>query len=105
MATNISPIGGWVLIRPDARAEQTSSGIIIPTNVTEYGHTIGTVVSARDSYCTRDKGAWVPMPVSEGDRVMYRDYLKDLETVEVGGEQCCFIYIEDIVLVLGEEDA
>jgi len=45
------------------------------------------------------------MPVAQGDRVMYRDYLKDLETIEVDGAQCCFIYIEDIVLVLGEENA
>ncbi|MEC8306252.1 MAG: co-chaperone GroES [Chlamydiota bacterium] len=105
METNVSPVGGWVLIRPDNRKEQTDSGIIIPTSVTEYGHTVGTVVRARDTYCTRDKGVQVPMPVAQGDRVMYRDYLKDLETIKVDGAQCCFIYIEDIVLVLGEENA
>lgn len=105
MTTNVSPVGGWVLIRPDNRAEQTDSGIIIPTSVTEYGHTVGTVVRASEGFYTRDKGVQVPMPVAQGDRVMYRDYLKDLETIEVDEVQCCFIYIEDIVLVLGEEDA
>lgn len=103
--TNIFPVGGWVLILPDKRVDQTASGIIIPTGVTEYGHTIGTVVAARSTYCPRDKAASVPMPVSQGDRVMYRDYLKDLETVDVDGAQCCFIYVEDIVLVLGGNDA
>lgn len=103
--TKLSPVGGWVLIRPDKRAEQTKAGIIIPTSVTEYGHTIGTVLGASATYCLRDKAVVAPMPVSKGDRVMYRDYLKDLETVEVEGDQCCFIYVEDIVLVLEDSDA
>jgi co-chaperonin GroES (HSP10) len=102
--TKLSPVGGWVLIRPDKRAEQTGSGIIIPTSVTEYGHTVGTVLGASKTYCLRDKAVSVDMPVSVGDRVMYRDYLKDLETVDVNGSQCCFIYIEDIVLVLEDSD-
>ena len=105
MATNISPVGGWVLIQPDSRVDKTQSGIIIPTGVTEYGHTIGTVLGAQSTYCPRDKAVEVAMPVSRGDRVMYRDYLKDLETIDVNGTQCCFIYIEDIVLVLGEKNA
>lgn len=37
--TNIRAHGGWVLIKPDAPQKQTSSGIIIPNSVTEYGHT------------------------------------------------------------------
>lgn len=103
--TKLSPVGGWVLIRPDKRAEQTHSGIIIPTSVTEYGHTVGTVLGANPTYCLRDKAVVASMPVSVGDRVMYRDYLKDLETVEVEGTLCCFIYVEDIVLVLEDSDA
>jgi co-chaperonin GroES (HSP10) len=103
--TKLSPVGGWVLIRPDKRSDQTSSGIIIPTSVTEYGHTIGTVLGASTTYCLRDKAVVASMPVSAGDRVMYRDYLKDLETVEIDGTQCCFIYVEDIVLVLEDSDA
>jgi len=103
--TNIAPVNGWVLIRPDDRVSQTSSGIIIPTSVTEYGHTVGTVIAANDTYCPHDKNVLISMPVSAGDRVMYRDYLKELETVDVDGDQCCFIYVEDIVLVLGDTDA
>jgi co-chaperonin GroES (HSP10) len=98
--TKIKANGGWVLIRPDAEKEKTASGIIIPSSVTEYGHTLGTVLDARDMYATRDKGILTKMPVSKGDRVMYRDYLKGMEPVEVDGKPCCFIYIEDIVLVM-----
>ena len=102
---SVSAINGWVLIRPDNRVERTSSGIIIPSSVTEYGHTLGTIVSASESYSPRDKSCEVPMPVKEGERVMYRDYLKDLETIDVDGVRCCFIYIDDIVLVLESDDA
>lgn len=102
--TNIRAHGGWVLIKPDAPQKQTSSGIIIPNSVTEYGHTTGTVLNASDTYYTRDKNVLTEMPVSSGDRVMYRDYLKELETVEINGDECCFIYIEDIVLILESVD-
>jgi co-chaperonin GroES (HSP10) len=105
MSSNLLAVGGWVLIRPDARVARTTSGIIIPESVTEYGHTAGTVVSASETYTPRDKNVTVRMPVSVGDRVMYRDYLKELETVDVDGELCCFIYVEDIVLVLEDEHA
>lgn len=101
----VSAVNGWVLIRPDNRIEQTSSGIIIPSSVTEYGHTVGTVLSASDSYSPRDKSCEIPVPVSKGDRVMYRDYLKDLETIDIDGVCCCFIYVDDIVLVLEGADA
>ena len=103
--TKIQAHGGWVLIKPDSPNTQTSTGIIIPSSVTEYGHTVGTVINASDSYYTRDKNVLVNMPVSSGDRVMYRDYLKELETVDIDGDECCFIYIEDIVLVLESANA
>lgn len=102
--TNVRAVGGWVLIRPDKRKTQSDVGIIIPDSVTEYGHTCGTVVDVRDEYVTRERNTLTEMPVSIGDRVLYRDYLKDLETVRVGSEEHCFIYIEDIVLVLEGTD-
>jgi len=103
MSNNLLPVGGWVLIRPDARVARTASGIIIPESVTEYGHTAGTVISASETYTLRDKNVTARVPVSAGQRVMYRDYLKELETVDVDGEPCCFIYVEDIVLILEDD--
>ena len=103
--TNVRPTGGWVLIKPEPKEEETAAGIIIPDSVTEYGHTVGTVIRANSEYYTRDKDVLVSMPVKSGDRVMYRDYLKQLETIDIDGERHCFIYIDDIILVLGEKHA
>ena len=102
---SVRPTGGWVLIKPAPKKEATSAGIIIPSSATEYGHTVGTVIRANSQYYTRDKGVLVDMPVKSDDRVMYRDYLKDLEIITIEGEQHCFIYIDDIILILEDEHA
>ena len=102
--TKVSALGGWVLIRPDKRAEETSSGIIIPDSVTEYGYTRGTVVSASSEYVDRSTSTVKNMPIRVDDVVMYRDYLKDLETITIENRVCCFIYIDDIALVLESAD-
>ena len=69
---------------------------------TEYGYTVGTVVEVAPVYRPKDQNSAVPMPVRAGDRVVYRDYLKDLETVHIGGKLCCFIYIDDIAMRVEE---
>lgn len=99
---DVTPMNGWVLVLPDAPTP--TSGIIIPTSATNYGHTCGVVIRASDTYYPKghDTTHIAKMPVSEGDRVVCRDYLKELETVELACGVCCFIYVEDILCVVEE---
>jgi co-chaperonin GroES (HSP10) len=100
--SNMTAIGGWVLIRPDKRKDVTDSGIIIPSSAVEYGYTCGVVVSASSPYTDHVRNIQRAMPVQAGQRVMYRDFLKDVHHVELDRADHCFIHVDDIVLVFDE---
>lgn len=99
-ARDVKPINGWVLLLPDKPT--SPEGIIIPESVTNYGYSGGTVINVGKSYYPKNSSSAqpTPMPLSIGDRVVCRDYLKDLETVTLDCGECCFIYIDDILCVV-----
>jgi co-chaperonin GroES (HSP10) len=101
----IFPKNGWVMICPDERKSVSHGGIILPESSVNTGHSTGRVVDAPSEYWPRDTSARapLPMPVSAGDRVVYRDYLKEMHEIEYKGEGVCFIDITDIILVVDEE--
>jgi co-chaperonin GroES (HSP10) len=101
----IYPKNGWVMIAPDERKSISQGGILLPESDINTGHSIGRVVDAPSEFWPRDTSARaaLPMPVSAGDRVVYRDYLKEMHEIEHEGKSVCLIDITDIILVVDEE--
>jgi co-chaperonin GroES (HSP10) len=100
----IEAINGWVLIKPKKQKSQTESGIIIPESKT--GHSTGVVISCSTHYYSKSapNGNLLECPVKWGDTVLYRDYLKEIETIDIGDSPHCFIYVEDILCVVEESN-
>ena len=101
-ASDIKTLNGWVLLLPDKPS--APEGIIIPASVTNYGYSGGTVVNVSSTYYPKegDRTSPVDMPLAIGDRVVCRDYLKDLETIKVECGECCFIHVDDILCAVPE---
>jgi chaperonin GroES len=82
---SVKPIGPRVLIRPEAKKEETTkSGIILPG--TSEGEHKGTIVAVPDMK---------ELPVAKGDRVMYE--LMGETEVNVDGEPHIIIDIKNII--------
>ena len=99
-ASQLTLLNGWVLLLPDK--PNAPEGIIIPESVTNYGYSGGTVVNVSRDYFPKDGNHTTPVSIrlAVGDRVVCRDYLKDLETIEVDCGECCFIHVSDILCVV-----
>lgn len=101
---SVRPIGPWVLLKPDPPQRKSKGGLYLPEGNMEerLGHGAGTVLAVGSGKLD-DKGKRVPPGISEGDRVMFRGYLKELH--QPGGQfdkDQCLIHIDDIVATLGE---
>jgi chaperonin GroES len=91
VASKIKPVGDRVVVRPSAKEEMTSSGLIIPDTAKEKPQE-GTVIAVGAGKLT-DKGDRQPLEVKEGDRVLFAKY---------GGTE--FKYDGEDLLVLRESD-
>ncbi len=69
---NIKPLGDKVLVQPSTAGEQTSGGIVLPDSAKERPQE-GTVIAVGDGR-TLDNGTKSPLPVKEGDLVVYSKY-------------------------------
>ena len=97
----------WLLIKPDPRKE-SRGGIIIAeqTGKEKVGHSTGVIVSCPDELWPKDLECAKPCTdpgFSVGDRVVYRDYLKDLHEIDYQGARHCFIHWQDLIAVIGPE--
>lgn len=97
----------WVLIKPDPRKDR-KGGIIIssPTHSEKVGHSTGVVVKCPEELWPKSITALRPCTdpgFSEGDRVIYRDYLKEMHEIDYQGSRHCFIHWEDLIAVVGPD--
>jgi len=105
METKIHARGPWVLIKPEVPPRMSQGGLYLPEgNLLErLGHAAGMVVSVSDGYYETPKGkkktVFVKMDLKPGDRVLFRGHLQDAHKVE----DCCFIHIRDIIVVLDKD--
>lgn len=90
-ATTLRPLGDRVVIRPAARAEATTSGILLPDTSKERPER-GAVIAVGNGRTT-DAGKKVEMEVKVGDTVLFAKY---------GGTE--FTLDEEELLILGERD-
>lgn len=69
---NLKPLGDRVIVKQDEAEEKTSSGLYIAAESKEKPQT-GTVVAVGPGKLDKE-GKHLPMPVKEGDRVVYSKY-------------------------------
>ena len=71
----LKPFDARVIVKKPEREEQTASGIILPDTVTEQGQTAeGIVVSVGRGSRNVTTGEWMPIPLNEGDRIIYTKF-------------------------------
>ncbi|HIT51767.1 MAG TPA: co-chaperone GroES [Candidatus Aveggerthella excrementigallinarum] len=92
---NLKPVGDRVIIKQDEAGETTSSGLYIATESKEKPQS-GTVLAVGEGKLDKD-GNMVPMPVKEGDRVVYGKFSGT--EIEVDGETVLIMRADDIFAV------
>ena len=92
---NLKPVGDRVIIKQDEAGETTSSGLYIATESKERPQS-GTVLAVGEGKLDKD-GNMVPMPVKEGDRVVYGKFSGT--EIEVDGETVLIMRADDIFAV------
>ena len=71
-ATNITPLGDRIVVRPLEREETTKSGLVIPDAAKEKPQE-GEVIAAGPGRMTED-GKRVPLDLKKGDKVIFAKY-------------------------------
>jgi chaperonin GroES len=69
---NFTVLGARCVVEKDKQAEQTSSGIVLPTKSQEEVY-IGTVITVGTGHYT-ETGVLIPMTVKAGDRVIFAKF-------------------------------
>ena len=92
---NLKPVGDRVIIKQDEAGETTSSGLYIASEAKEKPQS-GTVLAVGEGKLDKD-GNMVPMPVKEGDRVVYGKFSGT--EIEVDGETVLIMRADDIFAV------
>lgn len=92
---NLKPLGDRVIVKQDEAEETTASGLFLASETKEKP-TTGVVLAVGEGRVT-DDGKTIPMPVKEGDRVVYSKY--GGTEVEVGGEKVVILRSDDIYAI------
>lgn len=92
---SLKPLGDRVIVKQDEAEETTASGLYIASSAKEKP-TTGTVLAVGPGKVTED-GKTLPMPVKEGDRVLYGKY--GGTEVEVDGEKVMIMRVDDIYAI------
>lgn len=69
----LKPIGNKVVILRDKAEETTKGGIVIPDNAKEETMQ-GTVIAVGPGHWDAEAGKFVPVTLTEGDRVVFRKF-------------------------------
>ena len=89
---NLKPLGDRVILKQDEAEETTASGLYIASSNKEKP-SCGKIVAVGEG--KRDNnGNLIPIPVKEGDRVIYSKYGGN--EVEVDGEEYILVKADDI---------
>lgn len=102
----IKPHHSWVLVRPQRRSAQVGSIILAqPIGAELTGYSTGIVVDTPLMLWAKSFEADepTPTPFAVGDRVLYRDYLKNIHEIDVNGVSHCLLHWEDILATLSAD--
>ena len=92
---NLKPLGDRVIVKQDEAEDTTAGGLILARDAKEKPQT-GVVLKVGEGKLDKD-GNLVPVPVKEGDRVLYGKY--GGTEVKVNGEEVMILRSEDIYAV------
>ncbi|MGN0037972.1 MAG: co-chaperone GroES [Coriobacteriales bacterium] len=93
---NCKPLGDRVIVRQDEAETTTASGLYLTTSNKEKPQT-GTVLAVGAGKLGAD-GNYLPMPVHEGDRVVYSKFAGTEITVE--GEEVLVLRADDLYAII-----
>ena len=91
-AMNLKPLGDRIIVKQDEAQETTAGGLYIAPDSKEKPQT-GVVLAVGEGRIN-NKGQHLPMPVKEGDRVLYGKY--GGTEVDVDGEAVLILRADDI---------
>ncbi|WP_139651880.1 co-chaperone GroES [Raoultibacter phocaeensis] len=92
---NLKPLGDRVIIKADEAETTTASGLYIASEAKEKP-TTGVVLAVGDGKLDKD-GKHLPMPVKEGDKVIYGKFGGTEVTVD--GEDVLILRADDLYAV------
>ena len=94
---NLKPLGDRVIIKADEAEVVTASGLYLAKEAKEKPQT-GTVLAVGPGKLGKN-GELLPMPVAEGDRVVYGKYGGTEITVD--GQDVLILRADDLYAILG----
>ena len=95
----LKPFDARVIVKKPERQEQTASGIIVPDTAAEQGQTAeGIVISVGRGSRNMTTGEWMPIPLKEGDRIIYSKF--SAQEVQFEEEEYFIVAERDIVAVV-----
>ena len=95
----LKPFDARVIVKKLERQEQTASGIILPDTAAEQGQTAeGIVISVGRGSRNMTTGEWMPIPLKEGDRIIYSKF--SAQEVQFEEEEYFIVAERDIVAVV-----
>lgn len=92
---NLKPLGDRVIVKRDEAETTTASGLILASANKEKPQS-GVVLAVGEGKLDKD-GKLIPMPVKEGDRVLYGKYGGTEVTVD--GEEMLILRADDLFAV------
>lgn len=93
---NLKPLGDRVIIKQDEAEVTTASGLYLAHDAKEKPQT-GTVLAVGEGKLDKD-GKHLPMPVKEGDKVIYGKYGGTEITLD--GEEVLILRADDLYAVI-----
>lgn len=93
---NLKPLSDRVIIKQDEAEETTASGLILTSSSKEKPQR-GTIIAAGEGK-RADDGSLIPMPVAEGDTVVYGKYAG--QEIRIDGEDYIICRADDIIAVV-----
>jgi len=93
---NLTPMPGYVFVKPEEKEKQTASGIYLPDSHEEKPQQ-GTVLAVGADWIT-EHGATIKSPVKPGDAVIYKKWGGN--EVKIGTIEYQFLKFEDILAIV-----
>ena len=93
---NLKPLGDRVVLKQDEAEVTTASGLYLASEAKEKPQT-GTVLCVGEGKRTKD-GTLVPVPVKEGDKVIFSKYGGTEITLD--GEEVLIVRADDLYAVI-----
>jgi chaperonin GroES len=95
----LKPFDARVIVKKPERQEQTASGIILPDTAAEQGQTAeGIIISVGRGSRNMTTGEWMPIPLKEGDRIIYSKF--SAQEVQYEEEEYFVVAERDIIAVV-----